>query len=140
MAAAQVQRRNDPITQLRRVSRAYDHLRCKYCKKLAPKYEEVAAAFRHDGRCGARVWFSYQPVSAKRAQATSSLRSVVVAKMDATQNDVEGLAVKKFPTIRMFKKGAAVRDGLLYSGDMSVENITSFVKRTKSFSINMDEL
>merc|ERR1711865_1175179 len=69
---------------------------CGHCKKLEPIYREVA----------------------KRLEA---IPSIVIAKMDATANDVEGLDAEGFPTIKLFraKKKAEPID---YDSDRDVES------------------
>lgn len=57
---------------------------CGHCKKLDPIYTELGEAF-------------------------AGVEDVVIAKMDGTENEVDGLAVKGFPTIKFFPKGAKVR-------------------------------
>lgn len=56
-------------------------LRCGHCKQLAPTWEELGKSLR------------------------SNRDKVVIAKMDATANeiDVPGVSVKGFPTIYFFK-------------------------------------
>ena len=56
---------------------------CGHCKKLEPIYNELGEAF-------------------------ANADDVVIAKMDGTENEVEGLAVKGFPTLKFFPKGAKV--------------------------------
>jgi protein disulfide-isomerase A1 len=54
---------------------------CGHCKNFAPIYEEIAQAFNAENS------------------------NVVIAKMDATENEVEGLQVSGFPTIKFYKAG-----------------------------------
>merc|ERR1719168_455880 len=51
---------------------------CGHCKKLEPVYREVA----------------------KKLEGVSSL---IIAKIDATANDVEGVDVEGFPTIKLWR-------------------------------------
>lgn len=57
--------------------------RCGHCKKLEPTYNELGAAFAGT--------------------------DVVIAKMDGTENEVDGLSIKGFPTIKFYPKGKKVR-------------------------------
>ena len=53
---------------------------CGHCKNLAPKYENLA----------------------KRLASNSNL---MIAKIDAASNDVAGVAISSFPTIKLFLNG-----------------------------------
>jgi protein disulfide isomerase len=50
---------------------------CGHCKSLAPIYEKVAARFKANP-------------------------NIVIAKMDSTTNEVEGISISGFPTIKFF--------------------------------------
>jgi len=52
---------------------------CGHCKKFGPIYEEIAEIFKNEGPY------------------------VVLAKMDATENEVEGEIIASFPTIKLYK-------------------------------------
>eukprot|EP00037_Helgoeca_nana_P007089 m.64872 g.64872 ORF g.64872 m.64872 type:complete len:512 (-) comp17923_c0_seq1:156-1691(-) len=54
---------------------------CGHCKQLTPIFDELGDAYEHDA-------------------------SVVIAKMDATENELAGIAIESFPTIYLFRKGA----------------------------------
>ena len=76
--------------------------RCGHCKQLAPVYEQVGAHF------------------AGRAD-------VVIAKMDATANDVpdERFQVKGFPTLYLLTAGGEVKQ---YQGSRTKESLVEFVE------------
>ncbi|CAG9464012.1 unnamed protein product [Pedinophyceae sp. YPF-701] len=76
---------------------------CGHCKKLAPVYEEVGKHFADND-------------------------SVVVAKMDATANDVpsDKFEVKGFPTIYLYVP--QMGDAIEYKGDRSEEDLIKFVE------------
>jgi len=75
---------------------------CGHCKKLAPLYEELGSLY-------------------------SSIPSVVVAKIDATANDVPPkLNIRGFPTILFF--GADQKDAPVeYQGTRSLEDLAKFI-------------
>jgi len=50
---------------------------CGHCKSLAPIYDQVAAKFKVNP-------------------------NVIIAKMDATANEAEGVAIQGFPTIKFY--------------------------------------
>lgn len=76
---------------------------CGHCKKLTPIYEKVGEAFKDDD-------------------------TVVVAKLDATANDIPDTTkfqVSGFPTLKFVTADGKVVD---YSGDRSEEDLVKFIK------------
>merc|ERR1719167_1285674 len=74
---------------------------CGHCKQLAPIYDELAKKFEDDA-------------------------SIVVAKIDATQNELEHTKIQSFPTIKLYKKGDnKVVD---YDGERTLEGLTAFLE------------
>jgi protein disulfide isomerase len=73
---------------------------CGHCKSLAPVWEEVARAF-------------------------VGVPNAVVAKIDATANDVEGHSVKSYPTLKYFGPGSVEED---YSGGRTAKDFIAFLK------------
>ncbi|KAJ3021947.1 protein disulfide-isomerase precursor [Thoreauomyces humboldtii] len=73
---------------------------CGHCKNLAPIWEEL----------GSKV----------------GSKKVVIAKLDATENDVPGLNIEGFPTIKLFK--AKDNEIVDYNGDRTLEGFVSFLK------------
>lgn len=75
---------------------------CGHCKKLAPIYDELGAHF-------------------------ASNDNVVIAKMDATENDLPAgtpFQVQGFPTIKFIKRDGTV---LAYEGDRTLEDFIKFI-------------
>lgn len=78
---------------------------CGHCKSLAPKYEELAALYSSDAELSSKV---------------------IVAKIDATANDVPD-AITGFPTIKLFPAGS--KDSPVeYAGGRTVEDLANFIK------------
>nr|XP_010930670.1 protein disulfide-isomerase [Elaeis guineensis] len=84
---------------------------CGHCKKLAPILEEVAVSFQSDD-------------------------DVVIAKMDATANDVpKEFSVQGYPTVYF-----SLASGKLvpYDGDRTKEDIIDFIRKNKDATTQKD--
>jgi len=76
---------------------------CGHCKKLTPIYDELAKNLKHN-------------------------QNLVIAKLDATLNEVEQVSIKGFPTIKFFPAGK--KDAPLdYDGDRTVEGFTTWLEK-----------
>jgi protein disulfide-isomerase A1 len=75
---------------------------CGHCKNLAPTYESLAQKF-------------------------SAVEDLVIAKVDATANDVPA-QVQGFPTLIMYPKGAK-NAPVKYEGDRSFDDLKSFLNK-----------
>lgn len=74
---------------------------CGHCKQMAPIYDQLGEKF-------------------------ASTESVVIAKIDATANELEHTKITSFPTIKFYKKGDnAVVD---YNGERTLEAMASFIE------------
>ena len=75
---------------------------CGHCKQLEPKYNELAEELK-------------------------DVEGLVIAKVDATENEIEGVQVQGFPTIKFFAKGSkrAPQD---FSGDREVDGFKTWLK------------
>ena len=78
---------------------SYDYL--GHCKALAPTWDDLAKEFENDD-------------------------SVLIAKVDATANECEGVNIKSFPTLKMWKKDT--NEMVDYSGARDLETLKHFVK------------
>lgn len=61
------------------------------------------------------------------------------AKIDATENEIEGYSIAGFPTVKFFpgnKKNNAPVD---YDGERSVEDLTSFIKKNVYHKLIVEE-
>ncbi|THG08331.1 hypothetical protein TEA_011094 [Camellia sinensis var. sinensis] len=86
---------------------------CGHCKKLAPILDEVAGSFQSDG-------------------------DVIIAKIDATANDipVDMFDVKGYPTL-YFRSASG--NLLQYDGDRTKEDIIDFIKKNKDKTTQQDQ-
>jgi protein disulfide-isomerase A1 len=74
---------------------------CGHCKQLAPIYDELGEKFKDKN-------------------------DVVVAKMDATANELEHTKVRSFPTIKLYKKGT--NEIVDYNGARTLDALTKFLQ------------
>jgi len=82
---------------------------CGHCKALAPKYDELATLY-----------------------ANSEFKDkVVIAKVDATQNDVPD-EIQGFPTIKLYAAGAKDKP-VEYSGSRTVEDLIKFISENGKY-------
>jgi protein disulfide-isomerase A1 len=86
---------------------------CGHCKKLAPIYEKLGETF-------------------------AKIDSVVIAKIDATANDVDPkLGIRGFPTLKLFT--ATGKDAPInFEGDRSLEGMASFIKANAAVKFDLD--
>merc|ERR1711974_465315 len=88
---------------------------CGHCKALAPKYDDLASLY-----------------------ADSEWKDkVVVAKVDATANDVPD-EIQGFPTIKLYPAGAK-SEPVTYSGSRTVEDLIKFVKENGKYKAEVEE-
>ncbi|VVD03256.1 unnamed protein product [Leptidea sinapis] len=73
---------------------------CGHCKQLVPIYDKLGEHFEKDD-------------------------DVVIAKIDATANELEHTKITSFPTIKLYTKDNQVRD---YNGERTLDAMTKFVE------------
>ena len=73
---------------------------CGHCKALEPKYKELATELK-------------------------DVKGLIIAKWDATANEIDGIDIQGFPTIRFFKKGSTESEE--YEGDREVDGFKKFL-------------
>jgi len=73
---------------------------CGHCKNLAPIWDELGEKFKDDDE-------------------------IVIAKMDATVNEVKNVKVRGFPTLKLFRKDGTVED---YRGGRTLNDFVKFLK------------
>ncbi|KAG2485578.1 hypothetical protein HYH03_015739 [Edaphochlamys debaryana] len=76
---------------------------CGHCKKLEPIYKKLAKRFK-------------------------KVDSVVIAKMDGTENEHPDIEVKGFPTILFYPAGEDQKAIVFEGGDRSLKSLTKFIK------------
>jgi len=77
---------------------------CGHCKTLAPKYEKLG-------------------------EMLASEPSIVIAKVDATENDTPPTKVKGFPTLILFPQGQK-SSPITYSGDRTEDALSKWLYET----------
>ena len=86
---------------------------CGHCKKLAPEYSKVAKKFKGSG-------------------------SLLICKIDATENEFENFDIQEFPTIKFFP--ANNKDGIDFIGKKDALSIEKFVVDNAALPIRKEEL
>jgi protein disulfide isomerase len=74
---------------------------CGHCKKLAPEYVEVAAHFKDN-------------------------TNIIIAKIDATANEIQGHGVKGFPTLKFFPSNN--KSGVVFEGERSKDALIKYIE------------
>ena len=75
---------------------------CGHCKKLIPVYDELGEKYKDS-------------------------KDIVIAKMDSTANEVEGVSIRGFPTIKLFKKGD--NEEVDYDGARDLDGFVKFLDK-----------
>ncbi|KAI9758026.1 MAG: protein disulfide-isomerase precursor [Lichina confinis] len=86
---------------------------CGHCKALAPKYEDLASLY---------------------ADNADFSKKVVVAKVDATANDVPD-EIAGFPTIKLYPAGDK-ENPVEYTGSRTVEDLANFIRENGKFKVD----
>jgi protein disulfide-isomerase A1 len=73
---------------------------CGHCKTMAPAWEELA-------------------------NQVADIPDLVIAKLDATANEVAGLQIQGFPTIKFYPKDN--KNGMAYEGDRDLKSFQNYL-------------
>jgi len=79
---------------------------CGHCKKLAPIWEQLAAEFK-------------------------DVPGLVIAKFDATLNEVDGLDIKGYPTLKFYSRGAK-NTPVDYEGGREFEDFKKWIQENSA--------
>lgn len=79
---------------------------CGHCKKLAPIWEQLAQEFK-------------------------DVKGLVIAKFDSTANEVDGLDIRGYPTLKFYPKGSKDKP-VEYDGGRELEDFKKFLKENSS--------
>ena len=86
---------------------------CGHCKSLAPIYEELAKKLKHNDK-------------------------LIIAEMDATENEVEEVQIQGFPTIKFWAAGKKDKP-IEFEGERTVDAFVSFLKEHATNKIDTEE-
>ncbi|GLV39455.1 Protein disulfide isomerase [Carabus blaptoides fortunei] len=84
---------------------------CGHCKQLVPIYDQLGAKFENDD-------------------------DIVIAKMDATVNELEHTKITSFPTIKLYKKGD--NKVIEYTAERTLEGLGKFVSSRGEYGQSAD--
>ncbi|EGR32155.1 prolyl 4- beta polypeptide, putative, partial [Ichthyophthirius multifiliis] len=80
---------------------------CGHCKALAPKYESIAKQLAHN-------------------------KNLIIAKVDSTSNDIPGIVIQSFPTIKFFKNSS--KDTPIdYDGKREEQDFLDWLEKNVSY-------
>ncbi|CAF5218979.1 unnamed protein product, partial [Rotaria magnacalcarata] len=85
---------------------------CGHCKQLAPIYEQLGEKYKDNA-------------------------DILIAKMDATANELEDIKVQSFPTIKLFPKDSD--EVIDYQGERTLEGLSKFVESNGKEAGNIPE-
>lgn len=81
---------------------------CGHCKSLAPEYERLATELK-------------------------GVKTLVIAKMDSTENEVEGVDIQGFPTIKFYP--ANNKRPVSFDGERNFDGILKFIKQNSYYEV-----
>ena len=88
---------------------------CGHCKQLLPKYEEAAKKLKEKNP------------------------KILLARMDATENEIESVHITGFPTIKFYPGNKKDKAPIDYSGERTTDAIINFIKTNAYNKVVLDE-
>ncbi|XP_012274364.1 protein disulfide-isomerase [Orussus abietinus] len=79
---------------------------CGHCEMLAPIYESLGEKYKDN-------------------------ESIIIAKMDATANELEDIKIENFPTIVLYKK--ETNEAVNYIGERTLEGLSKFIETNGAY-------
>ena len=79
---------------------------CARCKPVFSFYHNLAIAYEND-------------------------KEVMIAQMDISANDVEGVVIHELPTIRLYTAGGNGKDMIEYHGEIAIDAIKEFIEQSR---------
>lgn len=68
-------------------------------------------------------------------------KDMVIAQMDISMNDVEGVVIHELPTIRLYTAGEDGKHMIEYHGEMTLDAIKKFIEQNRvKVEVESDEL
>lgn len=80
---------------------------CGHCKKLAPIWDEVATELK-------------------------DVKGLVLAKFDSTVNEVDGVEIRGYPTLKFYPKSDSKKVSVDFDGDRDAEAIKTWLKENSA--------
>ena len=88
---------------------------CGHCKKLLPEYEKAAIKLKEKNP------------------------KVILARMDATENEVESVTITGFPTIKFYPGNKKDKRPMDYNGERTMDGIIKYLQTNCANKIVLDE-
>ena len=88
---------------------------CGHCKQLLPKYEEAAKKLKEKNP------------------------KILLARMDATENEIESVHITGFPTIKFYPGNKKDKAPMDYNGERTTDGIINFLKTNAFNKVVLDE-
>jgi protein disulfide isomerase len=86
---------------------------CGHCKQFAPIYEELAQKLKDNNN-----------------------KNLVLAEMDATANEVDGVDIRSYPTIKFYTKRNK-NSPIEYKGERNEKDVVTFLEDYSSFFVKL---